>query len=126
MIAVMDRAESSRFVVASLASVAEQLIRQRDAGLAEPIQIEGLRLGLPAGDRTISTTRIVEDLITSAECRQRLDDGVDVGGLAAWLAEQVLTQMERQAERGFMGVEGITTATQLHDWVDSQLPEDDD
>jgi len=125
MIGAMDRAESSRFFVASLSSVAEQLIRQRDHRLDEPIQVQGLRLGLPTGDRTISTTRIVEDVIMSAECRQRLDDGVDVGSLTAWLAEQVLAQMERQAESGFMGVKGISTASQLHDWVDSQLHEDD-
>src|SRR4051812_2151185 len=106
MIVVVDRNESARPFVASLASVPDQLVRQRDGDLDGPLVIRGQRLGLPSGDRTISTTRIVEGLIASSGCQQQLDAGVGVDALTKWLADEVVAQMTREAERGFMDVAG--------------------
>lgn len=120
----MSHDDAARQHVAALWHIADQLVRARDGEHNGPIEVVGQRLG--KGDRTISTTRVIERLIVSQECCQLLDGGIDAAELAAWLNERVIEEVTTLSERGFLGVAGVNTATQLHEWVDAQLHEVDD
>ena len=61
----------------------------------------------------------------SKKCIDLLGSGVELEALVPWLSQQILGDLSAAAGASFLNVDGLTTATQVHEWVDAQQPEDD-
>lgn len=75
--------------------------------------------------RIVSSTRAMKRVISSKKCIDLLGSGVELEALVPWLSQQILGDLSAAAGASFLNVDGLTTATQVHEWVDAQQPEDD-
>ena len=116
-----SRDELSLEMGRSVVQLARWLIDRRDTPETtdDYPRLTGYRMRTKDG-RIISSTRAMERVISSKECIDLLRSGVELDDLVPWLNHQILDDLSAAAEASFLNVDGLATATQVHEWVDAQ------